>query len=94
MPTLRQSLLVVPPFSLKGLFIGIALIAAGGASFKAMYDYSPWSGPVFPTLLFFGGGALVGAGIGLPFNKAGKCALLAFGLQALFVAIFWWLGTM
>jgi hypothetical protein len=87
MPVDHQSKSPIPPYSLKGLLLGVALIASGLTSAMATRDYVPvkslWPwGP-----LFFGGGLLVGAGVGLPFGKSLRCAMIALAIQVLFVAV-------
>ena len=71
-------------FNLKELLLSTTLIAVGLA--MAITPYSAfedelWYYLLLPQLLWLGAGALVGAGILLPFNKAAIGAVLGFMAQ-------------
>jgi hypothetical protein len=85
MPDDHQSPTLIPRYSLKGMLLGITLIAAGLTSAMASRDYVPVQSLWPWAPLFFAGGLLTGAGIGLPFGRWLKCATIALAIQVVFV---------
>jgi hypothetical protein len=86
MPLHRRPL---PRFGLKDLLISTALIAIGLAVLRLRFAGEPlvigwW------LVSWFGGGALVGAGIGVPFGRTKRATLAGvfFQFMALAVSIF------
>ena len=82
MPTHRQSL---PRFGLRDLLISTALIAGGIAALKLVFTGGPWDTGWW-LVPWFGGGALIGAGIGLPFGRAGRAILVGVAVQFVLLA--------
>jgi hypothetical protein len=76
----------MPRFSLKDLLIGTALLAAGDTAIcgigRLPNDMSLGSGYQAITLLWFGGGTLIGAGLFIPFKRPWLGAALGLLAQA------------
>jgi hypothetical protein len=72
-------------FNLKDLFLSTTLICVGLAMaitpFSALLKHEMWYYLLLYQLLWLGAGALVGAGILLPFNKAAAGAVIGFVVQ-------------
>jgi hypothetical protein len=59
-----------PQFSLKGLLAMAAVLAIGIVSLSEVFaDRTGKLGEPTTGILYFGGGALIGAGVFIPFNK-------------------------
>jgi hypothetical protein len=72
----------MPRFSIKDLFIATTLVAVGVGALCVLFSREET--PVIPGLiLFFGGSALIGAGIFMPF----KWRWVGAGIGVLFAAI-------
>jgi hypothetical protein len=82
----------MPRFSAKHVLVAVTLIALGLASVRLFLDLGPrTSGPTLVATcgFWFAGGALIGAGIGLPFNKWGRGVAVGLLLQLLlFIFLF------
>jgi hypothetical protein len=84
MPAHRQS---VPRFSLKRLLLSTTCIACGIGFLAFMMSGVPYVNPSLQTILLvygalFGGGALIGGGIGLPFGRMRRGVVAGLVLMA------------
>ena len=75
-------------FSLKDLFLGTTMIAVGFGiavlPFSTIVWDEMWFFRLVPQGLWLGGGALIGAGLLLPYKKAAIGAVIGFVVQVLF----------
>jgi hypothetical protein len=77
-------------FSLKDVFFGFAIAGAGLAAYIGVWTRAD-SGRDIPIQLLcgllYGSGALIGAGLFIPFKKAGLGAILGFVLTCALLTI-------
>jgi hypothetical protein len=78
----------VPRFMLRDLLAATAVIAGGIAAVQAFFSDAPWE-TYWWIVCGLAGGALVGAGIGLPAGRVGRALVVVLVLQsAVFVIAF------
>jgi hypothetical protein len=85
MPDDRQS--VLPSFSLKGLLWGTTLIAVGLTYLAILFRHQPMNSVLLVLFLWIGGGALIAAGLLMPFGKVWAGAIFGGVLQALLIFV-------